>query len=121
VTLSVRALLRGHVAPATIELRGPGLLLHRDAAGGISFGGGVASAEPGQPGGAAAPGQADGAATGSVPTRPARRGCPLRRILRDLAGPPPPPSIRPSRLPPPAHHRRHRDGRGPAPSTAAGA
>ncbi|MBX9699060.1 MAG: hypothetical protein K2X74_06470, partial [Acetobacteraceae bacterium] len=56
VTLSMRALLQGRLAPATVELRRPSLLLTREADGRISLGAGAAPAAeepvPAEPGGA---------------------------------------------------------------------
>ena len=45
VTLSMRALLQGRLAPATVELRRPSLLVSREADGSISLGAGRAAPE----------------------------------------------------------------------------
>ena len=69
-TLSVRALLTGRLAPATIELRRPSLLVTREADGGISLGAGLALT--------------DGAPAAAPASRPASGGTSMAAMLEAL-------------------------------------
>lgn len=73
VTLSMRALLQGRLAPASIELRRPSLLVTREADGSVSLGAGMALPAAEEADAAAAPG-----------------GTPIAALVRALRGEGPP-------------------------------